>query len=221
MMQGAIFDMDGVLVDNLDCHVRAFQQLGAEQGQTLSRDQISAVFGQKNRDMLGTLLGRDLTEEEVERLSHRKEEIYRRVAADEIVSMIVPGLRELLDSLRSDGIRMAVATSGPPENVEFVFDRLGIRDYFDGVITAREVERGKPDPDAFLKAAASIGVEPADTVVFEDSRSGIKAGLASGAKCVALATTHRAEELQDLNPHLICSDFRNLTPDDLWSLWEL
>jgi beta-phosphoglucomutase family hydrolase len=207
--------MDGVLLDNLSYHLRAFQELGREQGRPLSREQIEAVFGRKNDDMLRFLLDRDLSQEELEVLADRKEAIYRDLARPDVPRLVVPGLLSFLDRLREAGLRMAVATSGPRENVDLVFEKLAIGSYFTAVVTGKDVERGKPHPDAFLEAAARLGVAPADCVVFEDSRSGIQAGLAAGARCVALATTHSAQELADLHPHRIIRDFHELTLEEL------
>lgn len=218
-MQAAIFDMDGVLLDNLEYHLLAFQQLGREQGRELTRLQIEGVFGRKNDDMLQALLERSMDRAELDRLADRKEAIYRELAAPHVVRLMVPGLLGLLGELAAAEVPMAVATSGPPENVALVFEGLGIRRHFCAVVTGGEVERGKPHPDIFLKAAGLAGVDPVRCVVFEDSRSGIQAALASGGRCVALATTHPVEELRDLEPHMIVRDFQGLGIDTLKRLW--
>lgn len=214
-MRGAIFDMDGVLLDNLKVHLLAFQQLGREQGRELTREQIESVFGRKNDDMLQVLLGRQLGREELDRLAARKEAIYRDLARPHVGDLVVPGLRAFLERLHGAGFGIGLATSGPPENVQLVFDGVGIGSYFSVVVTGGDVERGKPHPDIFLKAAAMLAVEPAACLVFEDSRSGIQAAQAAGSRCVALATTHTAAELEDLHPYRIVQDFCDLHPSDL------
>jgi len=218
MIKGVIFDMDGVLLDNLEYHLEAFRLFGEEQGRLLTREAIQAEFGRKNWDMLEALLNRRLEKEEAERLADRKEELYRQIILSELQEVVVEGLPEFLEALEKKGLPMAVATSGPLENVDMVFDGLGIRTKFRAIVTGDQVQHGKPHPEAFLTAAALLNVAPEDCAVFEDSVSGIKAGLSAGSKCVAVATTHEADELSALSPHLVIRDFRGLHPDQLQDL---
>jgi len=220
MMQGAIFDMDGVLLDNVQFHLEAFRRFGEEQGRNLTREDVYGVFGRKNEDMFPALLGRDLSADEVTRFEERKESIYRDLIRPTLASHLVPGLLTLLGELRSSSKKMAVATSGPPENVEMVLAELGLGEYFSAVITSRQVKLGKPHPEAFLKAAEALGLPASATVVFEDSLSGVKAALAAGSKCVALTTTHDRAELEALAPDRIVSDFTGLNLRELAALWD-
>lgn len=210
MIRGAIFDMDGVLLDNVDFHLEAFRKLGEEEGHPITREDVYGVFGRKNDDMLRVLLDRELTPEEANRLGRRKEAIYRELIRPTLREHVVPGLESFLAALRAASVSMAIATSGPPENVGLVLDDLGFRPFFQAVVTGEEVTRGKPAPDAFLLAARKLGIPPEHCVVFEDSVSGVKAALAAGCACVALTTTHSAEQLKLLGPDLIVRDFREL-----------
>lgn len=214
-MDGAIFDMDGVLLDNLEYHVRAFLALGQEVGKELTSEEVESVFGQKNWDMLRSLIRPDLSLEEAGRMGDRKEEIYRELISPELRQTVVPGLVSFLHSLGEKNVPVALATSGPPENVDLVLDSLDIRDCFDTIVTGNEVKKGKPDPEAFLTAAASLGLSPETCVVFEDSLSGVRAAIRAGCTCVALATTHTCEELVPENPDRIVDDFRELSWEDL------
>lgn len=208
MMQGAIFDMDGVLVDNVAYHVRAWQQLGREVGRNLEAHEIRGVFGQRNREMIRKLIGPELREEDIPRLTERKEQLYRDCIAPELCP--VAGLSEYLRGLRIAGTRCAVATSGPRANVDFVLDGLAIRDCFDSVVTGADVSRSKPDPEIFLLAARRLGIPPEKCVVFEDSVAGIEAALRAGSACIALSTTHSPEELGRFRVERIVADFREL-----------
>ncbi len=218
MIKGVIFDMDGVLLDNVEYHLEAFRLFGEEQGKSLTREDIQSVFGRKNWDMLEALLKRRLEKEEADRLADRKEELYRQLIHSEMQEAVVNGLPEFLESLEKEGLPMAVATSGPIENVDMVFDGLGIRSRFSAVVTGDQVQHGKPHPEAFLTAAELLNLPPEDCVVFEDSISGIKAALSAGSKCVAVATTHDEDEINTLSPHLVILDFQGFSPDRLQEL---
>lgn len=214
-MDGAIFDMDGVLLDNLDFHLEAFLQLGREEGKELSPEDVESVFGQRNWDMLRKLIGSELSQEEAERMGDRKEEIYRMLIAQNLKETVVTGMLSFVSELAAEGVPIALATSGPPENVDLVLDTLEIRKFFSAIVTGSEVKKGKPDPEVFMTAAARLRVPPEKCVVFEDSLSGVQAALGAGCKCVALATTHAPAELKPEKPDLIIDDFHRLTWKEL------
>lgn len=215
MIQGAIFDMDGVLVDNLNFHLEAWKTLAEELGQKWTETDIRRSFGRRNREILRTLMGRELTSGEEREYGERKEELYRHLTSPHLRSAVVPGLLEFLSGLKDAGLRAAVATSGPPENARFVLKGLDLEPFFDAVVTGAEVPRSKPEPDIFLLAAERLHLAPSDCVVFEDSSSGIEAARRAGCSCIALATTHRPEELQPLSPFRIVADFTHLSPQQL------
>ena len=207
MYRGVIFDMDGVLVNNLECHVEAFKIIGLEMGYNLTVEMVRSVFGRSTVDMLYGMTGKEISVEEGLALDARKEEIYRKLARPRLREMMVPGLEDLLEFFKSASVTMAVASSGPDANVDMILDGLEIRNYFSAVVTGSQVNKGKPDPECFLLAAERIGIPPEECLVFEDSIAGIKAALASGGRCVALSTTHTREEIAKVGPHLIVSDF--------------
>lgn len=218
MIRGAIFDMDGVLLDNLDFHLQAFKLFGEEQGRALTNNQIQAVFGRKNSDMLRALLEQELTEEEIERHESRKEELYRELIRPQLQERVVCGLLEFVRALRCGRFGIALATSGPLDNVEMVMEELGLKSDFDFIVTGDQVKQGKPHPEAFIRAAKGLNLTPSECVVFEDSFSGVEAALKAMCKCVALATTHTEDELEAVSPHRIINSFREIEVGDLQQL---
>jgi beta-phosphoglucomutase family hydrolase len=216
LIEGAIFDMDGVLVDNLAYHVSAWQQLGREQGVSLESDQIRRHFGQRNREIIAGLMPGRFTADDIPKLAARKEALYRAVIASELRP--VAGLAAFLQALRQEKVRSAVATSACLENTNMVLDGLRIRPYFDAVVTGPDVTCSKPDPEIFLLAALRLGASPANCVVFEDSFSGIEAAKRAGCACVALATTHSTDELLTLHPDRVIPDFRAIAVQEFHRL---
>ena len=197
-MKAVIFDMDGVLVDTNPHHKTAWRAYYQQHGKALSdADFIQHISGKHNTDIVAHLFaGETLTADEVNRLGNEKERLFRELYQSDIAP--VPGLIPFLKSLKEAGIKMAVATSAPVENLDFVIDALNIRDYFDALLNESLVSHPKPDPEIYQKAMEMLGTDPAESVIFEDSTTGIQAAKASGALVVGMATT--------------------LTPDELWPM---
>jgi HAD superfamily hydrolase (TIGR01509 family) len=147
-----------------------------------------------------------MTRAEVEVLEEEKELIYRDFYRPHIKP--ANGLLVFLEKLRSHGIKTALATSAGPGNIDFIVDGLGIRDQFDAIIGGAEVQKGKPDPEIYVRAASLVGVEPAACWVIEDSLQGIAAGQAAGMRVVGISTSHTPEELAHTN--VVRADFTNL-----------
>lgn len=206
----ALFDMDGVLIDNADFHLNAWLQFAQHHGLSLTRDQyMDHINGHVSADSLAYVLQRPVTSAEVLVLTEEKEAIYRELYRPHLQP--TPGLILFLDALKAAGVRMAVGTSAPESNVGFTLDGLALRPYFDTIVDASMIQKGKPDPEIYLTAAQRVGVDPARCVVFEDAFAGIEAGLRAGMHVIALATTHTRAELADRGASLIIDDFTQLT----------
>lgn len=215
MIQGALFDMDGTLVDNTDVHFRAFDIFCRRYGVKDWREKFEAVIGMGNDDILRALLPDEVIDKRgVQALAEEKEAIYREIYAPAIAP--VEGLRELLGQLRRAGVRCAVGSSGCRTNVDFVLDRCGIAAYFDARVSGDRVSRCKPDPEIYLTAAAELGLEPAGCLVFEDALAGIEAaGRAGVRRTIALTTSLPAETLHKTSAAYVVRNFAEVTDEML------
>jgi beta-phosphoglucomutase family hydrolase len=202
-----IFDMDGVIVDNHKYHLLAWEQFCLKHSFPCVISTFSAqYFGKSNHEILNALSGQILTSDIALKLGEEKEEVYRKLYRNEIKPL--NGLVELLKKLKSDNKLVAIASSAPISKIDFVLDSLSIRLYFDVIVDVSMVKNSKPDPEIYLKAADLLNVNPSKCLVFEDSHSGIKAALSAGMNVIAIATTHKKEEL---NPNLLkINDFEEL-----------
>ena len=195
MKSAVIFDMDGVLVDNRDIHIEAFQILFEKLGLHATYEQILMTFGMVNTQIFATLFGEGtFTPEEIEKMGIEKEIIYRDIFSKKIEP--APGLIPFLAELRAKGVKMAVGSSGPRVNVEFVLDKCHIADYFDAIADGNMISRGKPDPEVFLLAAQLLEKKPEECIVFEDALVGIEAGKKAGMTVIAMETTFPAARLE-------------------------
>ncbi|MFQ5430162.1 MAG: HAD family hydrolase [Phycisphaerae bacterium] len=189
---GVIFDMDGVLVDSYAAHFESWRRLAEEIGRTMTEARFAATFGRTSRDIIRELFGID-DPAAARRCDDRKEALYREIIAADFPAM--PGATALVRSLHAAGIRLAVGSSGPPENVALACDRLGIEPCLDAIVTGADVTRGKPDPQVFQLAAERLTLPPGSCIVIEDAPAGVEAARRAGMRCVALAGTTPADAL--------------------------
>lgn len=194
MKTGALFDWDGVVIDSSAQHEESWELLAKEVGRPLPEDHFVRGFGMKNQVIIPGILGWTNDPEEIHRYSLRKEFLYREIVRERGIQPL-PGVRELLELLEEHGVPCSVASSTHRENIEVIFDAIGLRRFFKAVVTSEDVSHGKPDPEVFLKSAARIGCDPRRCVVFEDAHVGIEAARAAGARVIAVATTNPIEKL--------------------------
>ena len=212
----AIFDMDGTLIDNTPYHFRSWQalfkkyQLGELTVDTYKKE-ISGV------PIIETLRGLFPNEDEagLHKLLDEKESYYREIYAPFLAP--VNGLENFLTELKNAGIKMAIASSATVGDIDFILNKIPIRQDFEVIIDGSRVSKGKPNPQIFLKAAEELKARPEDCVVFEDSIAGIKAGNAAGMKVIGITTGHTAAQLQPSS--LVIDDYSTLTVQKLADLF--
>jgi len=188
-----IFDMDGVLVDSYRAHLRSWQVVAEEEGFEITEREFAATFGRTSREIIASLWGEGrYGEHEIVALDDRKEAAFRKVIAADFPAM--PGVKRLLRALADAGFLLAVGSSGPPENVDLVLDRLDAGPLFQAVVNGMDVTRGKPDPQVFLITADRLGVPPANCAVVEDAPAGVQAANAAGMTSVGFASTGRSRD---------------------------
>ena len=209
-----IFDMDGTLVDNMGFHTEAWRTLIEENGYEFNeRKFLVETAGQTNREIIPGVFGA-LSNERLSELALRKEELYREayLAHREPVQ----GLVEFLDAAAELGIKMAVSTAASPPNMAFILDGLNLRRYFGAITTAADVKRGKPDPEIFLLSASHVGVEPRNSLVFEDAFFGFEAAKRAGMQVIGLTTVNSADDIMRTGSVVeVHPDYTSLRPKEL------
>lgn len=209
-----IFDMDGVIAHTNPHHKIAIQQFCADHGIQLNELTFkNKIYGRTNRDWITNVFG-EITDEQRDDYGREKEALFRKIYTPEPVT----GLIAFLDLLVANNIPRAIATSAPPENVDFILDKIGIRKYFPIILDERMVTLGKPNPEIYLKTAKALGLPNDKCIVIEDSLSGVTAGRKSGSKVIGITTTHTPEELAETN--FVIHDFTELSIATLNSILE-
>jgi beta-phosphoglucomutase family hydrolase len=199
---GAIFDWDGVIIDSSAHHEESWERLAKETGYSLPPGHFKRGFGMKNDVIIPNLLRWTSDSAEINRLSLRKEALYREIVLEWGLKPL-PGVVTWLNQLRDHAIPCAVGSSTHRLNIDTGLQLIGLRDRFQAIVTAEDVSHGKPDPEVFLTAASRIGMAPDACVVFEDALVGIEAAHRGGMKAVAVATTNPIDLLHtaDLAVH--------------------
>lgn len=208
MIRGAVFDLDGTIVDNMALHAEAFAIFVTRHGlPPLTLEDRKRLDGRRNRDIFPDLFGRPLEEVELSAYASEKESLYRTLSRGRLSP--VAGLHRLLEQLETTGVRLAIATSAPPENVGHTLAELGLDSRFPTIARSDLVPRGKPWPDVFLAAARLIDVPPEACLAFEDAPAGITAAAAAGMTTVALTTSFAPDVFQSQppSPDWIVGDF--------------
>jgi beta-phosphoglucomutase family hydrolase len=195
---GAIFDWDGVVIDSSAHHERAWEIVSERENLPLPENHFQLTFGKRNQDSIPSILKWADDPDEVARLAYEKERTYREQVRKEGIRFL-PGVHEWLEQLDRAGIPRAIGTSAPLENVEIVFEITGRGDAFDHIVSAEDVQRGKPDPEVFLQAAQRLNRKPEQCVVFEDAPMGIEAAIAGNMKTVAVMGTHERSAFPAVN----------------------
>ncbi|MDR0374186.1 MAG: beta-phosphoglucomutase [Treponema sp.] len=188
-MQGAIFDLDGVLVDTAKCHYLAWKRLADELGVPFSEkenERFKGVSRARCMEILAEIGNLKLSEREMEQAASKKNRWYTEYvyALDE--SALLPGARDYLVFLRRRGVKTALGSAS--KNASLILRRLHIDHLFDAIIDGNAARKAKPDPEVFVKGALALDLPPESCVVFEDSLAGIEAAKRGGMKTIAVGT---------------------------------
>mgnify|MGYP001165990069 CR=1 FL=1 len=194
-MKGAIFDLDGVIVDTAKYHYLAWAKLADELGFAFTEahnERLKGVSRMRSLDILLEVGGQDFSDEDKLIMADKKNKLYVEYISTLNESELLPGVKDYLVELRARGVGIALGSAS--KNAVFILDKLNIADMFDAIVDGNKVSRAKPDPEVFLIACAELGLQPADCVVFEDAEAGVQAAKAAGMQVVGIG---RPEILKD------------------------
>ena len=213
-LEAVIWDMDGVIADTAPYHFKAWQEVFQKRGVNYSEEDFKRNFGKRNDAIIRNIIGGSISSGEVDVIGVEKEEVFRREVARNIIPL--PGAMELIRLLKEHGVKMALASSAPIENIQLVTRGLGINNCFQVIVWGREVTEGKPSPQGFLLAAKRLEVEPENCVVIEDAIAGVIAAKRAGMKCLAITNTHPRASLMEAD--LVVDTLETVSVNDLAGL---
>lgn len=217
-LEAVLFDIDGTLCDSDPLHYDAFremlQEIGFNGGTPITEEFfVDTIAGKHNDDIASALFPDDL--ERGLKFCEEKEAMFRRLAAEKLKPL--NGLDKVRKWIENHGLKRAAVTNAPRENAELMISLLGLSDFFEAVIIGGECEHAKPHPDPYLKGLEALKASKDHTFVFEDSVSGIKAGVAAGMPVVGLATRNPEDLLMGAKPAFLIKDYAD---PKLWAALE-
>jgi len=204
LYRALLFDLDGTLAETDSLHlptwVDTLAPYGIEVDEEFYKERIS---GRSTPEIVRDLLP-DLTEEEGTSIGDAKEASFRERAGE---LEPLPGLLDFVERGRRRGMRIALVTNAPKENVGALLPALQLQDFFETVVLADEVEAVKPDPAPYRAALQKTGVAAEEALAFEDSVSGIASSVAAGIPTVGIASTQNPERLLEAGAFMVAKDF--------------
>lgn len=229
MLRAILFDFNGVLVDDEPIHLEVFQRVLAEEGVSLSaEDYFARYLGLDDRACFAAVLGaagEPATVPRLMRLTARKASYYQeRIRRDGYP--FFPGAVELVRSLAAKGTMLGVVSGALREEVEGALRQTGILDRFKVLVTAEDVEEGKPDPQGYLRALEALNSQPPlperllhphEVLAVEDSPAGLTTAAEVGLPTLGVAHTYPAARLCEAD--VVVESLRDLTPERLERLY--
>lgn len=211
-----IFDMDGVICHTNPYHSMAFREFFSTRDLAPTDEEFAQhMFGKSNKYILTHFLKREVEGAEFLAMEEEKEGLFRKIY-EPFVDPIA-GFLPFIKDLSTNGTKLGVATSAPLANLELILSKVLVRDLLGSILGSEDVNKHKPDPEVYLKSAVKLGVIPEQCVVFEDSFSGVSAGLNAGMKVIGVLTSHTKEELPPCSFYI--NDYKDMSYSDIAGLF--
>ncbi|MGI9175711.1 MAG: HAD family hydrolase [Rhodothermales bacterium] len=207
--QAILFDLDGVLIHSEKIHDQARHAVLDHYGISISEAEQALYRGQTTKAVFEHI-ARDFAEGRASaaEMMELKRQFYYEQAEAKLA--MIPGALDFVRHLASTDVRLAVVTSASSQSQGFAFERFGLAPYFSTVVTADDVEHGKPAPEPYLLGAERLGTAPTRCLVIEDSVSGIQAAKAARCTAAGLTTSFSAPELLQAGADVAVADFEAL-----------
>src|SRR5215468_11005322 len=184
--RAVLWDMDGTLINSEEFHWISWRDTMAKEGVQITREQFLSTFGQRNDSILSQWLGDTATPARIEKIANAKEELYRHLIRRNGISPL-PGVAHWVRQLHQEGWPQAVASAAPRANIDAVLEALSATHIFQGIVSAEDVHRGKPDPEVYLTAASRVSVPPERCIVVEDAVAGVEGARRAGMRSIGVS----------------------------------
>ncbi|XP_031737783.1 haloacid dehalogenase-like hydrolase domain-containing protein Sgpp isoform X2 [Cucumis sativus] len=210
-VEAVLFDVDGTLCDSDPLHFYAFremlQKIGFNGGIPIDEEfYIKNIAGKNNDGIIRTLFPNDV--EQGAEYMNEKEAMFRRLVVEQLKP--VSGLYKVKKWVEDHRLKCAAVTNSSRINAELMISMLGLTDFFETIIIGDECEHPKPHPEPYLKALEALQVSKDHTFIFEDSLTGIKAGVEADMPVVGISMRNSEQLLMQAKPALLVKDYNDL-----------
>ncbi|MBN2627828.1 MAG: beta-phosphoglucomutase [Spirochaetales bacterium] len=188
-IRAVIFDLDGVIVSTDEYHFHAWKMIADREGIPFDRTTNEALRGVSRMESLEIILRkatRAYSPGEKKELAEQKNNFYRESLNDLTPGEILPGVLDVLASLKARGIKVAIGSSS--RNAKAILSKIGLDKSFDEIVDGTDISRSKPDPEVFSLGAERLGISPEECLVVEDAEAGIDAALAAGMRALGVGS---------------------------------
>ncbi|HMG67946.1 MAG TPA: HAD family phosphatase [Chitinophagaceae bacterium] len=196
-VEAFLFDLNGTMIHDMPYHITAWHRILNRFGANISMEKMKEECYGKNHELIDRILPGRFTEEEMTAMSLEKELTYQQEFKPNL--KLIDGLEDFIVESYRQGIKLAIGSAAIMSNIDFVLDGLGIRKYFDAIVSADDVSRSKPDPETWLKCAEILHLHPSECLVFEDTPKGAESAMNAGMKCIIITNLHKKEDFRSYN----------------------
>ncbi len=182
--------MDGTVIDSIQQDYRAWTQAFEPYEATFTYTDYAKESGAKGEKIAKNHA--DVSDEEAGEITEHKDEIFEKIIEKEGLKSMAH-IASILEQAKQMGLKIALATGSKEDKLDLVFEQVKLRHFFDEIVTADHVNKGKPDPEVFLKAAEKLGLKPHEVIVWEDATLGVQAAKNAHMRCVCITTTQKGD----------------------------
>jgi len=213
-IKGVIFDLDGIIVDTIPVHFKAWERIFNEYGKSLSRKDYEKKVDGKSEDEWARSIFIDLTDKEIRKVCEKKNRYFHELLQKEDIKIFESSIT-LLKQLKEEKIDLAAVSSD--NNADYIQKKINLDGIFHANISGKEFTNRKLDPEIFLSAAEKIGLSPEECVVFEAARAGVEAAKQSGFFCVGVSHQYSPENVGMAD--VVVKDMGEITTSDLKTIF--
>lgn len=209
MLKAVLFDMDGVIVDTEPLHRKAYFKMFSDVQINVSNELYESFTGQSTINICRRLVNHFNLSHTPEYLVQLKRQHFKYLFENDSDLALIDGVLERIKDYHANGIKLVLASSASMSNINRIFERFNLNQYFSNKFSGADLKQSKPHPEIFIKAAESTGFQKSECMVIEDSTNGIKAAHAAGIFCAAFKSEHSSGQDYRL-ANLVISDFKEI-----------